>query len=168
MQNSLTSLAIATVIGATGCSSDPLPAVRAVGVERMECDASANSQEGLVPSLRVLRVERLYSHVSTGNTSEERVNGAKLLVRPPEGVRADQLARILQCHGARTLLGQMSSVANDPYFLPDRWVTIDVRPENGNFSVTLSSDTVRDNLQLYGRANQYADEHALATDPWSP
>jgi hypothetical protein len=139
-------------------------------VERTQCDPAATSHDDLVRSIAVLRVQPLYSHVRTNNTSEERVNGAKLLVRPPSGVSAEQLTRILQCHSARVLLGQLNSsaVPNDPYWLPDRWVNIEVKPENGNYAVTLSADSVRDNLQVFGRANQYADEHMIATDPGLP
>jgi hypothetical protein len=158
-----------TLVAAAACSSGPVPAVRAAGLERMQCDATVKSQDDLVRSLKVIHVEPLYSHIMTSNNnSEERVNGARMVVRPPNGVSAEQLTRVLQCHGARTLLGQMSGVPNDPYSMPDRWVAIEVRPENGNFTVALSSDTVRDNLELYGRANHYADDHMIATDPGLP
>ena len=60
------------------------------------------------------------------------------------------------------------SVPNDPYWLPDTWVTIDVKAEEGHFAVTLSADTVRDNLRVYSRANRYADEHALANGSGLP
>jgi len=155
---------------ASACASQPGATAQAAGVERMQCDSSSTSQDNLVRSIAVLRVEPVYSHVRTNNSSEERVNGAKLVVRPPKGVTADQLTRILQCHSARVLLGQLNSnaVPNDPYWLPDRWVNIDVRGENGNFAVTVSADTLNDNLQVYGRANHYADEHTLATDPGLP
>ena len=122
-------------------------------------------------STRVLAVEPLYSHVITSNNnSEERVAGAKLLVRPPNGVTADQFTRALQCHSARVLLGQVNPavVPNDPYWLPDSWVNINVKPENGNFAITISADTVHDNLQVFGRANHYADDHMMATDPGLP
>jgi hypothetical protein len=154
----------------TACAGQPRATVQAADVERMQCDASATSQDSLVRSIAVLHVQPLYSHVRTNNTSEERVNGAKLLVRPPQGVSAEQLTRVLQCHSARVLLGQLSGTAvpNDPYWLPDTWVNIDVKSENGNFAVTVSADSVRDNLQVYGRANHYADEHMLATDPGLP
>jgi hypothetical protein len=162
-------LPITALIGATACSSGPLPAARAAGVERMQCDASTSSQDQIVGSLKVLRVQPLYTHIMTGgDNAEERVNGAKLVVRPPSGIGVEELTRALQCHGARTLLGQLSSTPNDPYFLPDRWVSINVRPESGNFTITLSSDTVHDNIELYGRANHYADEHVVATDPGLP
>ncbi|MGO9832897.1 MAG: hypothetical protein ACLP1X_01640 [Polyangiaceae bacterium] len=161
--------ALTALIGATACSSGPLPATRAAGVERLQCDASPNSQDQLVRSLKVLHVQPLYTHTMTGgDNAEERVNGATLLVRPPSGISPEQLTRALQCHGARTVLGQLSSTPNDPYFLPDRWVTIEVKPEGGNFAITLSSDSVHDNLQVFSRAHHYADEHAVATDPGLP
>jgi hypothetical protein len=155
---------------ATACASQPRATAQAAGVERMQCDSSSAAQDSLVRSIEVLHVQPLYSHVRTNNTSEERVNGAKLLVRPPKDVSAEELTRILQCHSARVLLGQINSnaVPNDPYWLPDHWVNIEVKPENGNFAVTVSADTVRDNLQVYGRANHYADDHMLATDPGLP
>jgi hypothetical protein len=103
-----------------------------------------------------------------GDNAEERVNGAKLYVAPPNGVSAEQLTRALQCHGARTLLGQIGRAPNEPYSLPDRWVSIQVQAEPGHFLITLSSDTVHDNLQVYSRANRFADEHALANDPGLP
>jgi len=154
---------------ASACASQPRVTAQAADVERMQCDSSATSQDSLVRSIEVLRVQPRYSHVRTNNGSEERVNGAKLFVRPPKGVSAEQLTRILQCHSARVLLGQLSSsVPNDPYWLPDTWVNIDVKPENGNFAVDLSADSVRTNLEVVGRANHYADEHMLATDPGLP
>jgi hypothetical protein len=157
-----------------GCASNaPPPAARAAGVERIQCDGSATAQGEveLLKSVRVLRFEPIYSHVGTANNnSEERVNGAKFLIRPPKGVSAEELTRILQCHNARVVLGQVNGAAvpNDPYWLPDAWVNIDVKPEDGNFAVTISADSIHDNLQVLGRAHHYADEHMLATDPGLP
>jgi len=163
-------LAVGALSLASACASQPRASVQAAGVERMQCDSSSSSQDDVVRSVAVLHVQPLYSHVRTGNTSEERVNGAKLMVRPPKGVSAEQLTRILQCHSARVLLGQLNSsaVPNDPYWLPDTWVAIDVKPEDGNFAVTVSADTLRDNLQVYSRANHYADDHMVASDPGLP
>jgi hypothetical protein len=158
---------------ATACASSPPPTAKAAGIERMQCDGTATAQDEvmLLRSTAVLRFEPIYSHVMTANNNDEqRVNGAKLLVRPPKGLTAEQLTRILQCHSARVLLGQVSgsAVPNDPYWLPDAWVNIDVRPDLGNFAVTLSADSVRENLEVLGRAHHYADEHMLATDPGLP
>jgi hypothetical protein len=158
----------------TACASHlQPPALRAAGVERLQCDGSATGQDEiqLLQSAKVLRVDPLYSHVlSSNNNSEERVNGAKLLIRPPKGMSAEQLTRVLQCHSARVLLGQVSGAAvpNDPYWLADAWVNIDVKPEDGNFAVTLSAESIHDNIQVLHRASHYADEHMLATEPELP
>jgi hypothetical protein len=172
MRNSLKAfLTIAVLSSASACASTPPPTTQAAGIERLQCDASATAQDGLVRSTRVLAVEPLYSHVMTSrNNSEERVSGAKLLVRPPKGVSAEELTRILQCHSARVLLGQVNrdTVPNDPYWLPDTWVDIDVKPENGNFAITVSAHSVDENLEVFGRANHYADDHMIATDPGLP
>jgi hypothetical protein len=172
MKNALEGLvAVGVVSLVTACASTPPPASTAAGVERRQCDADATAQDGLVRSTRVLAVEPVYSHIMTSrNNSEERVSGAKLLVRPPKGVSAEELTRILQCHGARALLGQVNrdTVPNDPYWLPESWVNIEVKPEDGNFAITVSANSVDDNLQVFSRANHYADDHAVAADPGLP
>jgi hypothetical protein len=165
-------LTIATLALASACASTVQPAAKAASVERMQCEPSAAGQdaEHLVRSTTVLSVEPIYSHVLTASNSEDRVNGAKLVVRPPQGVNADQMTRILQCHSARILLGQVNgnAIANDPYWLPDTWVNIEVKPENGNFAITVSADSLRDDLRIYSRVNRYADDHRVATDPELP
>jgi hypothetical protein len=105
--------------------------------------------------------------VPSKDGSENRVSGAKLLVQPPNGLSANQMDRILQCHSAAVLLGRVSGTAvpNDPYWLPSSWVNIEVNPEGGNFAVTLTADSLRDNLRVFGRASLYADEHQLAIEP---
>jgi hypothetical protein len=166
-------VAMTATIGATSaCASSPPPAAKAATVERMQCEPGTATvdAEKLVSSTTVLSVEPIYSHVMTSNYSEERVNGAKLIVRPPQGITAEQMTRLLQCHSARVLLGQVSpsAIARDPYSLPDTWVNIDVVPEDGNWAITLRADSVRDNLAVFGRASRYADEHQLAAEPGLP
>jgi hypothetical protein len=78
------------------------------------------------------------------------------------------MTRILQCHSARVLLGEVNaSFVDDPYWLPDAWVAINVKPENGNFAITVSADSVRDNLQVFGRASRYGEER-MAVQPELP
>jgi len=161
-------LGLGALVIAPACTSAPLPEARAVGLERL--DQCVGTQDGLelLRSTTVLRLDPIYSHVLTTNSgSEQRVNGAKLLVVPPQGMSTSQMDRILECHSAAVLLGKVSSAAipSDPYWLPNSWVDIDVKPEGGNFAVTLTADTVRDNLQVLRRASHYADEHQLAVEP---
>jgi hypothetical protein len=156
---------------ALACQSQPSPIVRAAGVERSECDASRTSQTEveLLQTTQVLQAGPLYGHIFDANHANESqmIIGAKLLVRPPAGVRPDELARILQCHRARVVLGEESAAQfpDDPYWLPDAWVDIDVNSENGNYAVLLSSDKVRYNLELVTRAKRYASEHMLGARP---
>jgi hypothetical protein len=156
----------------SACSSNPPPSARAARVERLQCEPgeTAQQEEQLIRSTKVLDVKPLYSHVRTSNNNaEERVNGAKLTIRPPQGISAEQMTRLLQCHSARVLLGQVNapSFGDDPYWLPDTWVAIDVKPEDGNFAVTLSADSVRDNLKVFSRANRYGEQQ-MATQPELP
>jgi hypothetical protein len=56
-----------------------------------------------------------------------------------------------------------SRIPNDPYGLRDSWLEIEVKPEDGNFHVTLSGDRISDTLQILDRAKAYAAAHAPAS-----
>jgi hypothetical protein len=153
-----------------GCASAPTPTVKAAEVERMQCDESTTPEQDaqILATTKVIRSEPIYSNIpSTYGDIEHRVNGAKLLVRPPEGVSAERMTRILQCHSARELLGQSDrpDLASDPYWLPGAWLEIAVTPEDGNFAITLEADTIAKSLQVYARAVAYADAHPLSAEP---
>jgi len=62
------------------------------------------------------------------------------------------------------LLGKVNpaEIPDDPYWLADSWLDIQVTPENGNFAVTVVADSVHDNIEVLGRATRYANEHMLA------
>jgi hypothetical protein len=115
----------------------------------------------VLESTRVLKAEPIYAYMHTNDNDEERVNGATLVVRAPEGVSADKLAQLLQCHSAAVLLGQVDSskFSDDPTWLPNAWLDIDVKPQAGNFAVTLNANTVAGNLQVLHRATAFADAH---------
>jgi hypothetical protein len=155
---------------ASACAPGPLPAARAAGIEQKQCDTSSTEQEALVRSTKVLSVAPLYSHIMNVGSAYERVDGVKLVVRPLPGVSAERMTRILQCHSARILLGQVQreAIHSDPYWLPDRWVNIEVSSENGNFAVALRADSVHDNLQVLSHANEYANNHMVASESELP
>lgn len=159
----------AGVAFAAGCAANVPPSAKAAQVEQMQCTGSKTSQDDLhlLQASTVLKAEPIYSRVHTNGNEEDRVSGAKLLIRPQEGVTADRLARVLQCHSARVLLGQVdrSQLPDDPTWLPDAWVDIDVTPEAGNFAVTLRSDTVAKNLQVLNRASAFAETHRNTATP---
>jgi hypothetical protein len=154
-------LALAAACALAACAEGQPPKVKAATITRTQCaDPSAASDDvALLRNTTVLKSEPIYSHVIMGNNNaEDRVCGAKILVRPPEGISAERMTRILQCHSARALLGQIdrSQFPDDPYVLPDRWIDIDVKSEGGNFAVLLSADSVSSNLQVLSQANAYA------------
>jgi hypothetical protein len=171
MKNRMSAAAlVGTAFTLAACATSARPSARAAQVERIQCsDPTAQRDDvALLQTTTVLQAEPIYSHVISGrNNAEDRVSGAKLLVRPPEGVSAERMTRILQCHSARVLLGQVdrSQFPDDPYVLPDAWVDIDVKPEAGNFAVTLQSDSVSRNLQVLNQATAYAGTHRQGAIP---
>jgi hypothetical protein len=121
----------------------------------------------LLQANAVVYVKPIYRHILVNpNNAEDRVGGAKLVLRPPTGVSAEELTRILQCHSARVLLGKVNpaDIPDDPYWLADRWLDIQVTAENGNFAVTVVADSVHDNIEVLDRATRYANDHMLAIE----
>jgi hypothetical protein len=157
-------LPVAALVAA--CASTVPPAAKAAEVERVQCDsgAVARSDLAVIRSVLVIDAEPLYSYMASnaGDNNGKVVDGAKIVVRPPEGVSAEHLSRILQCHSAQVLLGEQGKVVADPFWLPGTWLNIDVKPEHGNYAVTLEADTVADNLKLAAHATAFAKAQAVA------
>ena len=146
----------------SACATAMPPTAKATQVEQAECsNGGAQNDMRLLQSAKVMRAEPVYARVSTKNGEEERVDGATLVVSAPDGVSADRLAQLLQCHSAAVLLGQIdgSKFSDDPTWLPNAWLDIDVKPQAGNFAVTLRANTVAKNLQVLQRATAFADTH---------
>jgi hypothetical protein len=151
-----------------GCPLYPSPTDMAVNVERLQCEPG-KAQEDDAPFLRsvhMLAVGAEYSlHMSSGIS---KVTGTRIVFRPPDGVTSDRMTRVLQCHSARALLGRVDAtkLAYDPYFLPDAWVVIDVKSQDGNYVAELSADTVSNNLRILHRANEFmAAQQATESHP---
>jgi len=146
----------------SACAARMPATAKATQVEQAQCPGGAASDDvRILQSAKVLRAEPTYARIHTNTGEEERVSGATLLISAPEGVSADKLAQLLQCHSAAALLGQIdrSKFSDDPTWLPNAWLDIDVKPQAGNFAVTLSANTVAKNLQVLQRATAFADAH---------
>lgn len=156
------------VLVASGCVPASIPpATQAARVQQQECNGNAVAQndEQMLRATTVQKVEPLYGHVHTSyNDYEARVNGAIIYVQPPAGVTPEQMTQALQCHSARVLLGQIdqSQVSNDPYWLPNSWVNIDVKPTVGGYAVLISADSVHNGLEVLARANAYAGSRPVS------
>jgi hypothetical protein len=158
------SIVTRTIAAATGCALASGCAFfgggsvsdQAKHAERLQCDA-ATAQDDLrvVQATPVLEVEGRYSSHESGIG---KVTATRIVLRPPQGVSADQLTRILQCHNARVVLGRAdaSQLPNDPFTLPDTWIDIDVKTEEGNYVAVISADTVANNLRVLRRAQAFA------------
>jgi hypothetical protein len=68
--------------------------------------------------------------------------------------------------GQQAPLGQVdaSGFTDDPYWLPDAWPDIQVRPSNGNLEVVVSADNIPDGLHVLQRATAFADTHRTTAD----
>jgi hypothetical protein len=149
---------------ATGCSQGVSPIVRAASVEQVQCGDATSVREDLaiLQETTVLSVEPTYIVDTCWGTWQ--VSGTKLLMSPPPGVSPERLARALQCHGARALLGRAdASMVDDPYGSPDGWVNIDATPGADRLAVTLQADTVSNNVRVLRRAKAFAARHRPAS-----
>jgi hypothetical protein len=161
----LTLLLAAAALG-TACDV-PTPEMTAVRVAQRQCDLASDEAQlrRLLDGVTILGAEPRYSFVHTmNNNAEERIFGATIRMRPPEGISAEQITRMLQCHSARALLGQIdpSQVSNDPFSLPNAWVSIDVKPVDGNYAVTTETDRSADNIRLAALAAAFARTRGAA------
>jgi len=168
----IVALAIVALLGFWSCGT-VAPATKAAEVERLQCDGTSSTETDarLIEGMTVLSVEPLYSYVHTATTgTDKRVAGVKLLIRPPESVDADRVLRVLQCHGARAVLGRVdaSRFPDDPYWLNGYWLDIDLVPESGNLSITVQADDIHKNLQVLSRAKAFAAAHARLQMPVPP
>jgi hypothetical protein len=155
---------ILTILGMTNCAT-LTPAKQAEEMERLQCDRDTSNGKDvrLAESMSVLAVNPVYSYMHNGRTgTDRRIKGVKLLVRVPESVSSSLLLRSLQCHCARMTLGYepLTSLANDPFWLPNAWVDIESTPQGGNLEVTIATDGIDGNLRLLSIAKAFAAAHA--------
>jgi len=104
----------------------------------------------------VQSVAPLYEYAAGGpNDREARLWGAELQVRPLEGVTMEFLARTLMCRSAQLTLGRATPASNEPYFLPDGWLTLSVRSGAGTFVVSLASSDPAHGREILERARAF-------------
>jgi hypothetical protein len=102
-------------------------------------------------------VEPAYSYVKSGPVDREaRVRGARIRIKPLSGFSRETIARSVECHESRALLGQTPALADDPYVLPGHWLDIDVESEGDGFAILVRSDESDTARQVLARAQRYA------------
>jgi len=150
-------------LGASGCSGllgllpEPVHVDRirtAAEQEYRRCDAEPIDPRvfgsGVVES-----VTPLYRYVQTGSNREARLHGAELRLHPLPGMTAELMMRTLSCRSARLVLGRVEGSPNEPYWLPDGWVKIDVRSDDGSFVVALEGEDLPEAKDVLARAQAF-------------
>jgi hypothetical protein len=85
------------------------------------------------------------------------VSGTKLLLRPPEGVSPERLARVFECHRPRAVfVGSERGAADDLDSMSDERIEIETKPDAGQLTVTLGAGSVAKNIRLLRRTEMFA------------
>jgi hypothetical protein len=79
-------------------------------------------------------VEPAYTQSGPGDRVE-RLRGARIHLRPIAALTRESIARSLECHQSRVVLGTTPPMADDPYGIPGRWLDIDVVSDRDGFVV---------------------------------
>jgi hypothetical protein len=148
----------------SACVYELTPVERAVHFARSHCtDPNGSRDEArIVRETSIVAVEPItFVSWSTRQTGGRALGGTKLVVNAPAGVSADELARVLQCHTAKALLGEIDPavLADDPFYLAGGWIDSEVTSEEGFFVVKLRSDAIWRNLIVLRRATAFAGAH---------
>lgn len=167
---SVTALAIAFAIAsAEGCVSPVRsPADQADFMVRTRCGPEVNDT-ALAPILdgqAVKGVEPLYATIEASKSGgEAHLRGALLTVSALPGVTAEWLDRELECHSASAVLGQVKATPDDPFWLPDSTVDIDVRPAKDGFLVGVAGYSSADARQILARSQSFVKAKEAPASP---
>ncbi len=105
-------------------------------------------------------VEPAYSHVQSGPSFyQARLRGARIHLRPIAAMSRESIARSLECHESRVVLGTTPAAVDDPYGLAGRWLDIDVDSDKDGFVVQVGSDDVATAHDLLERAKRFVSPH---------
>lgn len=120
------------------------------------CDRDVEAVVGEIGSdIRV--AEPLYVKLRTGPKASNysvKLVGAQLYVPGRHGMTPEELERVLRCHQARSVLGDISPTAADPFSLPDAWIDIRVRPERWGLVVNVRGQTPEESQLVDSRAQR--------------
>jgi len=154
------------VLGAclAGCSGVPFlvpdtrtPADHARAVEPKCKDFGEAAAAPMLAPSAIDTVEPAYSYVQSGPADRQaHLRGARIRIKPLPGFSKETIARSVECHEARVLLGQGTARPDDPYVTPDHWLDIDVESEGDGFAVLARTDEMDIARQVLARAQRYA------------
>jgi hypothetical protein len=106
-------------------------------------------------------VEPAYSRIQSGPIDRQaHLDGARIHLRPIAAVSREFIARSLECHESRFLLGTTVPLADDPYTLTDEWLDIDVDSEKDGFVVVVQGHDLPAARHVLERAKRFAASRA--------
>jgi hypothetical protein len=147
-----------------GCASAHTEPRAVAAREQGECrDVSTMASTVALDGALVDRVEPLLAHVHSFQLGgpEPRLIGARLHIRPVEGVTTASLNQALLCHEVREVLST-PTMSDDPYSLPNEWVDIRVEPEGLGYLVTTEGQAPSHGKALLERATLFAERRRAA------
>lgn len=150
------SILVPLALGACGSSTPPgkTPAEHASFMESTRCGPD-DDDKALAPVLggnAVVAVQPLYGAAGSSKGGQQAtLRGASLTVSALPGMTPEWLDRALECHSAKSTLGGAAS-PDDPFFLPDSNVDIDVRPAKDGFDVAVTAFYPADAQRVLDRA----------------
>jgi hypothetical protein len=125
--------------------------------EQKRCTSQAAVDARIFGADDVAGVAPLYSYVQTsGSNREARLRGAEVRLRPLAGLTPELLTYALSCRSAQLVLGHAQAAENEPYFLPDGWVKVDVHSADGDFVVALEGEDLAESKEILARAQAFA------------
>ena len=133
------------------------PADRARDLEPKCKDFGETAVAPMLAPSAIDAVEPSYSYVKSGPVDREaRLRGARIRIKPLPGFSKETLARSVECHQARVVLGEATSSFDDPYVLPGTWLDVDVESEGDGFAILMRSDAPDASRGALDRARRYA------------
>jgi hypothetical protein len=124
----------------------------------------AFTEEAATPLLAPAAIDSVepgYSHVQSGPSFyQARLRGARIHLRPIASMSRESIARSLECHESRVVLGTTVAAADDPFALAGQWLDIDVDSDKDGFVVQVGSDDLPTARDVLERAKRFAAAHA--------
>jgi hypothetical protein len=119
------------------------------------------SASALLSPSAIDSVEPAYSYVQSGpGDRQARLRGARIHLKPIAALSRESMARSLECHESRSLLGTTPPLVDDPYTLAGQWLDIDVDSEKDGFVVLVQTDDLPSAREVLGRARRFAANRA--------
>ena len=148
-------LSVAALLAACSAPATDPPPRSALAPAAGACDNPSTWETGLggFAGSSVREVSALYIRDTCAGAAQ--VQGTRLVLDPPAGPDADSRPRLLRCSPAHLYVRQPGPRAGGrglAAIAPPGWLDIAVRADAEELVVTMSSESVAKNIELYRRA----------------